>query len=220
MMDKSVSLLDLLLDSPDAFKVIEKAQTKLQEEQARRERFYDEITADVKAEFINGEIIVHSPVRSRHALISDNVFSIFRWYALKHQLGRVTHEKVMARFTRNDYEPDVMFFKKEKADLIEPNQALFPVPDFVVEVVSESTEARDRGIKFKDYAAHGVEEYWIIDAESQVVEQYHLMNGEYVLVKKTDEGTIRSFVFMSFDIPVKAIFEEQPHFEFVQELLK
>lgn len=32
-----------------------------------------------------------------------------------------------------------MFFKKEKADLIEPNQALFPVPDFVVEVVSEST---------------------------------------------------------------------------------
>ena len=35
--------------------------------------------------------------------------------------------------------PGVMFFKKEKADLIEPNQALFPVPDFVVEVVSEST---------------------------------------------------------------------------------
>lgn len=104
MLEKSVSLLDLLLDSPDAFKVIEKAQTKLQEEQACRERFYDEITADVKAEFINGEMIVHSPVRSRHALISDNVFSIFRLYALKHQLGRVTHEKVMARFTRNDYE--------------------------------------------------------------------------------------------------------------------
>jgi Uma2 family endonuclease len=220
MMEKSVSLLELLLDSPDAFKVIEKAQTKLQEEQARRECFYDEIIADMKAEFINGEMIIHSPVRSKHALISDNVFSIFRWYVLKHQLGRVTHEKVMARFTRNDYEPDVMFFKKEKADLIEPNQALFPVPDFVIEVVSESTEERDRGIKFKDYAAHGVEEYWIIDAESQVVEQYHLVNGEYVLVKKTDEGTIHSFIFGSFDIPVKAIFEEQPHFEFVQELLK
>lgn len=219
-MEKSVSLLELLLDSPDAFKVIEKAQTKLQEEQARRESFYDEITADVKAEFINGEMIVHSPVRSRHALISDNVFRIFSLYAMKHQLGRVTHEKVMARFTRNDYEPDVMFFKKEKADLIEPNQALFPIPDFVVEVVSESTEERDRGIKFKDYAAHGVEEYWIIDAESQVVEQYHLVNGEYVLIKKTDEGTIHSFVFLSFDIPVKAIFGEQPHFEFVQELLK
>ena len=102
-MEKLVSLLDLLLDSPYAFKVIEKAQTKLQEEQARRERFYDEITADVKAEFINGEMIVHSPVRSRHALIIDNVFSIFSLYALKHQLGRVTHEKVMARFTRNDY---------------------------------------------------------------------------------------------------------------------
>ena len=48
----------------------------------------------------------------------------------------------------------------------------FPPPDLVVEVLSESTEKRDRGVKFEDFAAHGVGEYWMIDADKETLEQY------------------------------------------------
>lgn len=218
-MSKSEEVVGLLLEQPDAFKVIEAAQNKLREEQTRRERFYDEITPDIKAEFINGEVIVHSPVRSQHAFVSDNIFLIVSLFARKNKLGRTTHEKVMSRFTRNDYEPDIMFFRKEKAETIQSNQALFPVPDFVVEVLSDSTEDRDRGVKFNDYASHGVEEYWLIDVDNQTIEQYHLEKGEYKLIKKTDEGVIHAFVVAGLNIPVKAMFDEAVHVQFIQEIL-
>lgn len=218
-MNTTTDIIDVLLDMPEAFQILEKAQNLLRDEQNKREKFYNEITDDIKAEFINGEIIVHSPVKSSHAQASENLFRILSIYALKHQLGRVTHEKVMARFTRNDYEPDVMFFSKEKADTIQPNQSLFPIPDFVIEVLSESTAERDRGIKFRDFEAHKVPEYWIIDVEKKIIEQYVIKNGQYELIKKTDEGFIHCSVLKGLDVPVEAIFNEQQQFEFIQKII-
>ncbi|MCU0327226.1 MAG: Uma2 family endonuclease [Spirosomaceae bacterium] len=202
-MNVTSEILDLLMDTPEAFKILEKAQDMLRNEQKKREEFYNWVTDDLKVEFINGEIIVHSPVKSSHAQASENLFRILSIYALKHQLGRVTHEKVMARFTRNDYEPDVMFFSKEKADSIQPNQSLFPVPDFVIEVLSDSTAERDRGVKFRDYEAHQVSEYWLVDVENQTVEQFVIKNGQYELIKKTDEGFIHCSVLKGLDLPVE-----------------
>ena len=36
----------------------------------------------------------------------------------------------MITLTRNDYEPDICFFKKEKSDDFVENQTLFPAPDY------------------------------------------------------------------------------------------
>ena len=152
-------------------------------------------------------------------MISDNAFSLFRFYVQKNGLGRVTHEKVMSRFTRNDYEPDAMYFTKEKADAIQPNQSLFPVPDFIIEILSEGTKDRDRGVKFRDYEAHAVTEYWIIDANNEYIEQYILKNGNYELIKKTDEDMIHCAVLKGFDVPVKAVFDEKENITFIQNLV-
>jgi Uma2 family endonuclease len=218
-MTASAEILERIMERSDAPSILEKAQEMLRNEEVRRRDFYNWVTDDVKAEFINGEIIVHSPVRSRHSEVSDSVFYILRSFVIKNQIGRVTHEKVMARFTRNDYEPDVMFFGKEKSETIQPKQSLFPVPDFIVEIVSKATEERDRGVKFNDFEAHGVAEYWIIDAENEVVEQYLLKEGAYFLNKKTDEGIIHCKVISGLDIPIKAFFNETEHLAFIQKVL-
>ena len=84
----------------------------------------------------------------------------------------------------------------------------FPIPDFIVEVLSESTEARDRGVKFEDYAVHGVGEYWIIDTESETVEQYLPGPYGYELKVKAATGTITSGVIAGLSLPVRAIFDE------------
>ena len=109
--------------------------------------------------------------------------------------------------TRNDYEPDICFFRAEKAANFTPDQSKFPAPDLAVEVLSESTATVDRGIKFEDYAAHGVGEYWIVDPVAETIEQYLLQEGVYRLAVKVKTGTIASAVVTGFEIPVRAVFD-------------
>ena len=95
----------------------------------------------------------------------------------------------------------------------------FPAPDFVVEVLSPSTAANDRGVKFDDYAAHGVTEYWIIDPETETVEQYWLAGAGYELAIKARTGELRSFAVPGFVIPVRAIFEDSLNQATLRQLL-
>lgn len=125
-----------------------------------------------------------------------------------HKLGVVFVEKCLCVFPRNDYEPDIVFFGPEKAAALKPETLKFPVPDLAVEVLSESTESRDRGVKFTDFEAHGVREYWIIDPEARVVEQYVLREGAFLLAMESGTGELSSRVVTGFTIPVAAIFDE------------
>jgi Uma2 family endonuclease len=109
--------------------------------------------------------------------------------------------------SRNDYEPDICYFRPAKAALIHRDQMTFPAPDMVVEVLSPSTEKTDRTIKLDDYAAHGVAEYWIIDPDTETVEQYVLKDEHYELVIKARTGAISSAAVQGFDIPIRAIFD-------------
>ena len=52
-------------------------------------------------------------------------------------------------------------------------------PDLVVEILSPSTAYRDRGLKLDRYQKAGVSEYWIVDPERKVVQQYVLTNGVF-----------------------------------------
>jgi Uma2 family endonuclease len=95
----------------------------------------------------------------------------------------------------------------------------FPAPDFIVEVLSDSTAGADRGVKFDDYAAHGVAEYWLIDPVTETVEQYTLQNQAYELVIKAQTGQIVSRAVPHFEIPIRAIFEEALNRATLQQLL-
>jgi Uma2 family endonuclease len=53
------------------------------------------------------------------------------------------------------------------------------VPDLLVEILSPSTKGRDRTKKFARYERAGVREYWIVDPDARVVEQYVLRAGRY-----------------------------------------
>ncbi|NJO01284.1 MAG: Uma2 family endonuclease [Bacteroidia bacterium] len=113
----------------------------------------------------------------------------------------------MTRFTRNDYEPDICFWVSEKAQHFTARQSAFPPPDFIVEILSDSTEERDRGVKMNDYASHEVREYWIVDTENQSVEQYLLRENAYILHLKLKEGRLVSEAVKGFEIEVTQIFE-------------
>ncbi|MEZ5330436.1 MAG: Uma2 family endonuclease, partial [Verrucomicrobiales bacterium] len=83
----------------------------------------------------------------------------------------------------------------------------------------ESTEHRDRGVKFEDFQAHGVGEYWLIDSENEVVEQYRLRGSIFELVLKSGTGEIRSELIADFTAPIRAFFDTKENLASLRGLI-
>jgi len=212
--------LQSLLARPDLPRVARAINESLERERVRRDRFRRELTPSVKAEFIGGETVMHSPAKAKHLRATQNLAGLLRAFVHRHSAGEVFSEKALICLTRNDYEPDVVFFGAAKAAGFSPEQMEFPAPDFIAEVLSESTALRDRGVKFDDYADHGVAEYWIVDCDEASVEQYRLRDGVYQLAQKLTQGEIGSLVIAGFRIPVAAIFDDRQFHIALTGLLK
>ena len=212
-------LIEPLRHSPQLPQAIAILQSELDSERERRDQFYHDMTPDQKIEFIDGEVVLHSPARNRHLDITGNIFQLLKTFVTIHGMGQVKSEKCLCVFPRNDYEPDVVFFGPDKSAILTPDTMKFPVPDLAVEVLSQSTAARDRGVKFEDFSSNGVAEYWIIDADEAIVEQYLLENGEYRLALKSGTGLLKSRVIDGFAINIEAIFNEKENIQAIRKLL-
>lgn len=201
-------ILEPILKSINPKALIDELNQIWEAEQQKRHAFWAEVDENVKAEFIDGEIVYHSATYFEHWTVSSNLMRLILPHIQKKSLGEIAFEKVMIRCTRNDYEPDICFWKKEVSDTFTPKQSAFPPPDFIVEILSDSTESRDRGIKFIDYAKHGVTEYWIIDTNTKTIEQYILNTDkmEYDLNLKIREGKLKSVAIQDFTIEAQSIF--------------
>jgi len=124
------TVLDKLLESPKLNLFYTPLHRTVSEEQAQRQHFYATLREDRKSEFINGGVIVQSSSRLRDSLASQNLGMLLDAYVRKHGLGLVGHEKLLIALTRNDYEPDICFFAADKAGVFQPDQMIFPAPDF------------------------------------------------------------------------------------------
>lgn len=208
MLPQTFHLYQQIIQMPDAVLLVNSVMDNMREEARKRQAFLDIVHENCSAEFINGNIIMHSPVKGIHWRICTNLVTYLNYYVRENNLGLVGNEKVMIQLTRNNYEPDIVFFSKEKAADFTDEQMLFPAPDFVVEILSKSTWENDYGIKFNDYAAHGVSEYWIINPEKHIVEQYILENGEFQIYQKlVEKGTLKAFAIAGFEINIETIFQ-------------
>ena len=107
--------LEPILNSPRLPDIAAVLNERLRDETARREQFYEEMSDDQKVEFIDGEVIMHSPARNRHLAAKLNLTRLLSAFVDLHELGIVRDEKCLCVFPRNDYEPDVVFFGPEKA---------------------------------------------------------------------------------------------------------
>ncbi len=125
-------------------------------------------------ETINGREVLMSPrPATKHAITAGNVYHIFRRF-LKGKRCKVFFEPDLFLDENNNFVPDVAIICDR--DKIKYN-GIYGAPDLVVEVLSPSTAANDRGIKKDTYEKAGVKEYWIVDPASKSIEVYHLQNG-------------------------------------------
>src|SRR5215218_6476378 len=104
------ALLSPLVESPQLVLYVNELQAVLEAERARREQFYEDISPEDKWEFINGEVIMHSPATAKHTQVRARISRLLGIYVDSRKLGMVLDEKALVSFTRNDYEPDIVYF--------------------------------------------------------------------------------------------------------------
>jgi Uma2 family endonuclease len=127
------------------------------------EEFLDWLEPGVKADLIDGDKHMHSPVHIKHARLLNFLHPLLTLYIQAHKLGEVHRELVAVRLSaRNVVLPDLAYFTNEQVARLQPNYAPF-APTFVVEVLSPGNPERDLVEKFPKYEEHGVSEYWILD---------------------------------------------------------
>lgn len=81
-------------------------------------------------------------------------------------------------------------------------------PDWIIEVLSPSTKDKDINTKLLLYQKYGVQEYWIVDPDKNIVYTYTLDKaGKYPEVKENrdKEQSISPSIFKDFKISLKEI---------------
>ena len=78
-------------------------------------------------------------------------------------------------------EPDIVYVATDRASVISA-RGIEGAPTLVVEILSPSTRAIDRGVKLQLYARYGVPYYWIVEIAARSIEAHVLEDGGYRLV--------------------------------------
>jgi Uma2 family endonuclease len=182
-------------------------------ERVSYEEFLDRYAADF-AEWVDGEVIFMAPVTRRHAEISDFLLTLLRLYVKRYGLGTVLSAPYQMRLEgqRSGREPDLLFVAREREHLLLRTRLAGPA-DLAVEVVSEESVERDRVVKFREYAAAGVREYWLIDPETETAEFFGLVSraGETRYEPlPVEEGAFSSAVIEGFRLRVEWLWQSPP----------
>jgi Uma2 family endonuclease len=154
-------------------------------------------------EVIDGELYVSPPPKWMHqrGLNKLNV-RVANW-VWGHDLGEVVAAPTGVVLSADTgVEPDLLYISRDRLDIIS-ERGVEGAPDLVVEVLSPSTAARDRGVKMRRYAAAGIPHYWLLDPRSRVLEPYRLTPQGYELLGRFGPGTVfRPELFPGLEIVI------------------
>ncbi|NET36912.1 MAG: Uma2 family endonuclease [Cyanothece sp. SIO1E1] len=172
---------------------------------------YDDGT-DTRYEFVDGELVEMPPESDKNIGIAKKLLLELIKHVPAEWVVWGTEIEVTGRRARCRL-PDLLVHTEDsKAALAGAKRATLtrdmPPPALVIEIVSPGKANRDRDYRYKhtEYAARGIEEYWIVDPEIQQVTLCRWNNGLYedTVYKETDK--IQSAIVPNFGLTPAAIF--------------
>jgi Uma2 family endonuclease len=87
----------------------------------------------------------------------------------------------------NVLQPDIMMIHRSRLDIV-TERGIEGSPDLVVEILSPGSRKKDKVIKMRTYAQHGIHEYWIVDSITRTLEQYQLVDSGHYALRNLFEG--------------------------------
>ncbi|MBE9214752.1 Uma2 family endonuclease [Plectonema cf. radiosum LEGE 06105] len=167
-----------------------------------------ELESDVKHEYIDGYAYAMAGANDAHVTVSLNLATLLR----SHVRGsgcRVYISDMKARIEKSNryYYPDIMITCDER-DKENTTEKKFPC--LIVEVLSDSTEAFDRGDKFADYQLlETLQEYVLINVKRQRIECFRRNNeGLWVLQSYTFEDEYFQLQSINFEGEISGVYED------------
>ena len=155
--------------------------------------------AEFRSEFVDGEIVAMAGGSLDHAQITFNIAKNLDRRLSEKCRSLTTEVKVRVENYRKFYYPDVLVICGEPIFFEKRNDTITN-PILIVEVLSDSTEAKDRGEKMLAYRTlESLQEYVLVSQDKAIVEQY-FKNAEGNWIHKATIG-LNSFVkFESIEV--------------------
>ena len=126
----------------------------------------DLLTRDLPphTELIDGSLVMVPPQRNFHGVMIDHLVQSLR--TARPTGLKIRREMVVVLSDQTALEPDVLVLREDRVS--GPDQVTFRPADLVlaIEVVSPSSQERDRDTKPHKYAGAGIPHYWRIERES------------------------------------------------------
>lgn len=162
--------------------------------------------SDIKHEYIDGYVYAMAGASDAHVTVAGNLFALLRNH-LRGSGCRVYIADMKARIESKNcyYYPDVMV-TCDRRDRETLNHKQFPC--LIVEVLSNSTEAFDRGDKFIDYQQlDSLQEYVLINTKGQRVECFRRNEEGFWVLQYYTSATfqLRS---INFEGTIEALYED------------
>jgi Uma2 family endonuclease len=168
---------------------------------------------DEMVELIRGKIFKMSPSpKTKHQKISINLCVDIGYFlkGKKCQLYEAPFDVILpiANKKRNTattvVQPDICVICDPT--IIEEN-GCFGVPNWIIEILSDSTAKKDNSNKYDVYEEAGVNEYWIVSPEYSTVEIYLLENGKYTRKQVLDKNDkIKPYTLPELEIDLSEVF--------------
>jgi len=151
-------------------------------------------------EIINGFPYAMSPKPIiRHQQVSGNIYFELK---LKNNCPKCLLAQEIDYKVSNDtvVSPDVLVACGDDLG----DKYLKKTPNIVFEILSPSTQRKDRNEKFHLYENEGITYYIIVDSQMKIAEIYLLKNGKYMLDKKISDA---KYLFNIDDCKIEFEFE-------------
>jgi Uma2 family endonuclease len=162
---------------------------------------------DRRFELIDGELILAPSPVPMHQRILLNLLRLVADFVEIQNLGEVIVSPMDVVLSDYDvFQPDILFISRSRLHIIGDSN-IQGAPDLVIEVLSPSTESRDRGTKLRQYLRFGVREYWIIDPQNKTCEVLLASDTEFETVGLYAEGaTVTSPILEGIQVEVDRLF--------------
>lgn len=151
------------------------------------EQDYDEHYAALFCEWVNGDVLKMPSIMEDHYLLSDYLADLLKAYFALNPIGIIREDPFTMRLPNHRRrQPDIQVILKTNPAKIEQSYLDSPA-DICIEIPSSGTEDEDRGVKFREYEAGGVREYWMLDYRRKTAVFYRLteQDGEKFYVLQT-----------------------------------
>ena len=161
----------------------------------------------IKHEYLQGQIVAMAGASKAHVIITGNVSAqLVTHLRGKNCIAYATDMKVRLPALNLFYYPDLAVTCDDRDRISDEDFILHP--KLIVEVLSDSTEAFDRGDKFADYKTiPEFEEYVLIHQKQILSERFERKSDNLWIPQIYRTGDMIEFSSIGFSCPIEALYE-------------